>query len=61
MQYVPKKENLAHLPVKKFNPMVNRFQMLKMDEDGTEDSSEDELSSLNIHHGSPWTSRTVAI
>ena len=64
IHYVPKKENLAPPPAKKANSMMNRFQMLNMDGDDTEEGSEDgeilsELSSLNINHRSPWNPRPV--
>jgi len=65
IQYAPKKENLAPQPAKKANSMMNRFQMLHMDGDDTEDGSEEgeilsELSSMNINRQSPWNPRTVA-
>lgn len=68
MQSAPKKGNLAPQP-KKFTPAINRFQMLNMDNDGTEDGSEEtdeeptvlsDLSSMNINsRRSPWNPRTV--
>jgi len=67
MQYLPKKENIPAQPVKNTNLMVNRFQMLNMDGDGTEDGSEEEkeptlsdMSSLHVRRNSPWNPRTVA-
>lgn len=66
MQYLPKKENIPAQPVKNTNLMVNRFQMLNMDGDGTEDGSEEEeeptLSDMSLHvrRNSPWNPRTVA-
>ena len=64
-QQAPKKENMAPPPAKKANTMVNRFQMLNMDGEDTEEGSEDgeilsELSSMNISKTSPWNTRTVA-
>lgn len=61
-QSAPKKEHLA--PPKKANSMMNRFQMLIMDGDDTEDGSEEgeilsELS-MNINRQSPLASRKVA-
>lgn len=58
MQYAPKKENLAPLEPKKLTSAVNRFQMLKMDNDETEDDLEEtdedptvlsERSAININ------------
>lgn len=69
MQFAPRNENTTSSSVKKPNQMVNRFQMLNMGGDGTEDSSGEEgdepsvvsdLSSLNINHRSPWNARPVA-
>ena len=70
IQHAPKKENLPPPQPKKFTSAMNRFQMLNMDNDGTEDSSEEtdeeptllsDLSSMNIsNHRSPWNPRTVA-
>ncbi len=66
---VPKKENLAPLPTKKSSAMMNRFQMLNLDDDGTdEDGSEGEMaptvlsdiSNMPMKHSSPWNTRTVA-
>ena len=62
---IPKRENLAPPPANKGNSMINRFQMLNMDENDTEEGSEDgellsEFSSLNVNHRSPWNTRTVA-
>lgn len=63
-----KKENLA-TPVKKEpKSRLNRFQMLNIDGDGTEDGSEgdddpsilSEISPIHINPQSPWKSRTVA-
>ncbi|CAD6579599.1 MAG: hypothetical protein ASARMPRED_009197 [Alectoria sarmentosa] len=69
-QYAPKKENLAPSQPKKFTSAMNRFQMLNLDNDGTEDDSEEtdeepavlsDLSSMYISsHRSPWNPRTVA-
>lgn len=69
-QYAPKKENLAPQQPKKFMSAMNRFQMLNLDNDGTEDDSEEtdeepavlsNLSSMYISsHRSPWNPRTVA-
>lgn len=66
VQYIPKKENLAP-PPKKANNMMNRFQMLNMDGDGTEDGSEEEnepnvlsdMSAMHVNHPSPWNTPTV--
>lgn len=41
MPYTPKKENLAPPQPKKSASTLNRFQMLNMDNDGTEDGSEE--------------------
>lgn len=70
VQYGPKKENLAPPQPKKFTSAMNRFQMLNMDNDGTEDGSEEtdeeptllsDLPSMKISsHRSPWNPRTVA-
>lgn len=70
IQYAPKKENLAPQQPKKFASAVNRFQMLNMDNDGTEDGSDEtdeeptllsDLSSMNISSSrSPWNPRTIA-
>ena len=60
--FVPKKENVAP-PVKKVNPMVNRFQMLNMDgtEDGSEEDEDDGLTSFtSLRPDSHWTASTVA-
>lgn len=64
-QYLPKKESLAPPQAKKSNSRMNRFQMLNMDGDDTEEGSEEgeilsELSSMNINRRSPWRSPTVA-
>lgn len=64
IQYIPKKENLAPPPAKKADAMMNRFQMLNMDGDDTEEGSEEgeivsDLSSLNINR-SPWNRHTIA-
>lgn len=66
VQYVTKKGNLAPPPAKKSNAMINRFQMLNIDDDDddTEEGSEEgeilsELSSMNIAQRSPWSARTV--
>lgn len=64
IQYIPKKENLAQPPAKKADSMMNRFQMLNMDGDDTEEASEEgeiipDLSSLNINR-SPWNRHTIA-
>jgi hypothetical protein len=61
--YVPKKENVQ--PVKKLNPMANRFQLLNMD--GTEDGSEDEEEELtetsytSVGLKNSWTDRSIAV
>lgn len=65
IQHISKKENLAPPPAKKANAMMNRFQMLNMDDNDTEEGSEEgellsELSSLNINHRSPWNPGPVA-
>ncbi|KAK4695125.1 hypothetical protein P7C71_g2567, partial [Lecanoromycetidae sp. Uapishka_2] len=65
-QQVPRKANLAPPPVKKSTSMMNRFQMLNIDGDDTEEGSEDgeilsELSSMNINRRSPWKTATVAV
>ena len=60
--FVSKKENVAP-PVKKVNPMVNRFQMLNMDgtEDGSEEDEDDGLTSFtSLRPDSHWTASTVA-
>lgn len=69
VQYTPKKENLASPPSKATSAMMNRFQMLNMDGDGTDDGSEEEgnevtvlsdISSMHISHRSPWNLPTAA-
>ena len=69
MQNAPKKENIAPPQPKKSTSAMNRFQMLNMGNDETEDGSEEtdeeptvlsNLSSMNINsHSSPWNPRTV--
>ncbi|MCJ1403240.1 hypothetical protein MMC11_006463 [Xylographa trunciseda] len=61
IQHVPKKD-IATPPVKNFNPMVNRFQMLNMDgtEDGSEEDDESEIPQFkSLHTGLNWTPPTV--
>lgn len=68
IQYLSKKENMVPPPAKKANAMMNRFQMLNLDGDGTEDGSEEDneatilsdISSMHISHSSPWNAHTVA-
>ena len=68
LSFAVKKENRARSPPKKPNVTVNRFQMLKMDGDGTEDGSEEDndasvlldMSKLHINRSSPWNARSVA-
>ena len=56
IHYAPKKENMILRPAKKINNVtMNRFQMLKLDCDGTEDGSEEDnvlpvLSGLSSVH-----------
>lgn len=66
--HVPKKDTLVPPPTKRSNPLANRFQMLNMDNEGTEDGSEEtedlptvisDLPNLNINHRTPWSPRTV--
>ena len=69
-QHAPKKENLRSPEAKKLTSAINRFQMLHMDSDGTEDGSEEPdeeptiisaISSMKVDsHRSPWNPRTVA-
>lgn len=65
--YASMKENAAPPPERNSKKGVNRFQMLDMDGDGTEDGSEDnleptvlsELSSLHVGDRNPWSLRTM--
>ncbi|KAK2747829.1 hypothetical protein FQN55_004705 [Onygenales sp. PD_40] len=59
MQYASKK--VAPVPVKKLDPMANRFQMLNMD--GAEDSEEeDELtSSTSLGGNISWANSSIAV
>ena len=68
LYFPPRKENTATPPLKKANAMMNRFQMLNLDGEGTEDSSEDDnepsiltdVPVMHISHSSPWNTSTVA-
>ena len=63
VQYVPKRDS-APQPPKQVNTMMNRFQMLNID-DGTEDGSEeaeegDVANFVSMHPGASWAASTVA-
>ncbi len=62
--YVPKKENTAQ-PVKKLNPMANRFQLLNIDgtEDGSEEGEEDvtQTSYTSIGLNTSWADTSIAV
>lgn len=69
IQYVHKQENRQPLPPKGPSAMMNRFQMLNLDGDSTEDGSEEESNGapvvsdiplMHINHRSPWNVPTVA-
>ena len=69
MQNAPKKENIPRPQPKNLTSAMNRFQMLNIDNDETEDGSEEtdeestvlsNTSSMKINsHRSPWNPRTV--
>lgn len=62
IQYLPKKEATLQ-PVKKLNPMVNRFQMLNMDgtENGSEEEEETDLTSFtSMAPRANWAASTIA-
>ena len=63
VQYLPKKEN-APQPPKQTNTMINRFQMLNLDdgtEDGSEGAEEGDLANLvSMRPGASWAAPTVA-
>jgi len=60
-QYISKKANPPP-PIKKLNPMINRFQMLNIDgtEDGSDDGEEDDLTSFSSRPApTHWASAAV--
>ncbi|KAL6718394.1 hypothetical protein ACLMJK_004483 [Lecanora helva] len=68
IQVAPKKENVAP-PVVKNSPMMNRFQMLNIDDDGTDNGSDDDnepalladKSSISVNNRpSLWSNRSIA-
>jgi hypothetical protein len=62
IQYFPKKEATPQ-PVKKLNPMVNRFQMLNMDgtENGSDEEEENDLTSFtSMAPRANWAASTIA-
>lgn len=68
LKHASTKENVAPPSGSKAKTMVNRFQMLDMDGDETEDSSEDglepavlsDMSSPQVSDRNPWSLRTAA-
>ncbi len=68
-QHVPKKQDRAPPPSKRASALMNRFQMLNLDGDGTEDGSEEEGNEIpvlsdppfiHIDHRLHWNIPTVA-
>ena len=63
VQYVLNREN-APQPQKQANTMMNRFQMLNIDdgtEDGSEEAEEGDISNfVSMHPGANWATPTVA-
>ena len=65
---IPNKENKPPSPTKKPGVMINRFEMLNLDGDSTQSSSEEDdesailqdLSKLHINRSSAWNAPTVA-
>ena len=64
----PKKDHSAPPSKNKASTTVNRFQMLNMDGDGTEDGSNEDseppilsnVQPMHINRQSPWNARSIA-